>query len=296
MARIFKLPFLLLLLAASIAASGTCLPGCVHAATAVVHPAPEGPSDVRHIDLVAILKKALEKSEPEHGPFTIAPAKVIMNESHQLLALEHGEHINVLWTSTSEEKEARFIPIRIPLRKGLLGYRICLIARDRQPEAGKVRTVEDLRKQTVGQGLGWGDIAVYKANGVEVVTSNYESLFTMTERGRFDLFRRGVGEVYKEYAAHSGANPELAVEEGLVIHYPWPYYFFFNKKDEALASRVEAGLRIMLRDGSFDAIFERYNAADIDRANLKNRRLIRLRNPLLPAATPLDDDSLWFTP
>jgi len=40
----------------------------------------------------------------------------------------------------------------------------------------------------------------------------------------------------------------------------------------------------------------KYNRASIVKANLKNRRIIRIRNPNLPKDTPFDNASLWFDP
>jgi membrane-bound lytic murein transglycosylase MltF len=118
----------------------------------------------------------------------------------------------------------------------------------------------------------------------------------MLEVHRFDLFPRGIGEVFKEFDEHAKLSPDLAIEQHLLIQYPWPYYFFFNNRDTALAARVETGLRAMIKDGSFDAIFRKYNGADIERAKLNDRRVIRINNPFLPKDTPLDDKSLWFDP
>lgn len=52
----------------------------------------------------------------------------------------------------------------------------------------------------------------------------------------------------------------------------------------------------MMKDGTFDTIFKKYNFKDIERANLKHRRIIRIENPFLPADTPLNDPALWFDP
>ncbi|MBI3146437.1 MAG: amino acid ABC transporter substrate-binding protein, partial [Pseudogulbenkiania sp.] len=187
--------------------------------------------------------------------------------------------------------------VRIPIEKGLLGYRVALISQDRQPAIDRVRTLADLRKLTIGQGIGWGDTDLYRYNGVKVFEANYNSLFSMVSSGRFDLFPRGVGEVFAEYDAYSGRHPKLAIEKNLVLYYPWPYYFFFNRKTGApLANRVEEGLRMMIRDGSFDTWFQNHYGAAIRRANLAGRRIIRLENPSLPEATPLDDASLWYKP
>ena len=118
----------------------------------------------------------------------------------------------------------------------------------------------------------------------------------MVAADRIDLFPRGITEVFHEHAARQHAIPNLAVEKNLLIYYPWPYYFFFNKSNKYLVKRVETGIRKMMKDGSFDAIFMKYNRTSIIRANLKNRRIIRIVNPTLPRDTPLADASLWFDP
>ena len=52
----------------------------------------------------------------------------------------------------------------------------------------------------------------------------------------------------------------------------------------------------MIEDGEMDEIFNKYNSQSIEKVNMANRRVIEIRNHLLPAATPLDDDKLWFKP
>lgn len=262
----------------------------------VLYPYSGTVNDVRFRDLLDVLRMALDKTTPEYGPYELRPFQDSMNEARYLFELKSGHTINIAWSSTSVEKEQEFLPIRIPLRKGLLGYRIALIAADAQDRIDLLQTVYDLRQVTVGQGIGWGDVDVYKANGIRVVTANYDNLFKMTVLHRFDLFPRGVSEVLAEYELFHKEIPGLAIEKNLLIYYPWPYYFFFNKKDVALKTRVEAGLRLMLRDGSFDQQFRKNHGKAIDFLKQHQRRVIQLKNPLLPRETPLSDPTLWFDP
>lgn len=274
---------------------GLCTASC-SAAITITYPADEIATDTRYADLKEILHTALEKTVHTYGPYELRASSTGMNESRYLAQLEAGQIINIAWSSTSKEKEAALLPIRIPLRKGLLGYRIALISTANQGKVDGIKTVDDLRKLTVGQGLGWGDISVYEANGIKVRQANYENLFKMTSAGRVDLFPRGIGEILAEYDHYAKEDPDLAIEKHLLIYYPWPYYFFVNKKDTALAERIKAGLDMMRKDGSFDAIFLKYNSTSIKMANIKNRRIIRLDNPDLPKETPLNDASLWYVP
>lgn len=264
--------------------------------TTVVYPADEEPNDTRFNDLKAILKTALEKTVTEFGPYELQQSKSKMNGLRYLTELEKGREVNLVWSSTSEEKEKNFLPIRIPLRKGLLGYRISLIAKEKQAQIDQVKTLADLKKLSIGQGVGWDDVKLYEANGIKVTQAKYGNLFRMTNYGRFDLFPRGINEIFSEYASQSPENTKLAIEKNLLIYYPWPYYFFLNKRDGALKKRIEIGLRKMIKDGSFDAIFIKYNGKAIEQANFKGRRLIKINNYLLPKETPLNDASLWFHP
>lgn len=262
----------------------------------VTYPANETAGDTRFNDLLEIMRTALEKTTPEFGPFEMEASAEKMNEERTLNELKGGKVVNIAWSSTSTDKEKDLLPIRIPLRKGILGYRVALIQADKQAEIDKVTTLAELKKLTIGQGTGWGDVALYEANGFKVTTAKYDELFKMTAGGRFDLFPRGISEAFAEQEHNVKANPKLAVEKNILIYYPWPYYFFFNKADGALQKRMEAGIRKMIKDGSFDAIFKKYNGKAVAQANLKGRKIFRIKNALLPKETPFEDPTLWFNP
>ncbi|MFB9156893.1 hypothetical protein [Chromobacterium violaceum] len=50
--------------------------------------------------------------------------------------------------------------------------------------------------------------------------ASYELLFAMLDKGRFDLFPRGIGEVFSELDNRSAAYSGLAVDKSLLIYYP----------------------------------------------------------------------------
>ena len=84
----------------------------------------------------------------------------------------------------------------------------------------------------------------------------------------------------------------------MLLHYPAANYFFVAPDNEALAERLETGLRRALEDGSFDELFRTHpvNAEAFRQTNILVRRVLRLENPLLPAATPLEERALWWPP
>ncbi len=262
----------------------------------VIYPERESKNDTRNDDLVEILKTALEKTIPTDGSYTMRPS-IQMNEGRYRQELKSGILINIIWSVATQEAEADFLSVKIPLRKGILGYRVFLIRKQDKDRFAAVRTLDDLKKFSVGQGHTWNDLAVFKANGITTVTGNdYERLFEMLMIGRFDYFSRGINEAPAELADRKDEYPDMMLEENILLYYPWPKFFYVNKHDKTIADRVERGLKIMIKDGSFDDLFNKFNQKYIDAVNLKSRRLIKLDNPMLPASVPVDKKELWYDP
>ena len=219
------------------------LSSALHAEVVVTYPKARSAQDVRSNDLIELLTLSLEVTKETHGAYKLQASGDFMNEKRQRVELSKGERLNIMWSSTSTALEESLLPIRIPLRKGLLGYRISLINKNNQDNIDRVKTLNDLRGLTIGQGHGWGDSAIYESNGIKVKEADYDSLFKMVVQNRFDLFPRGINEVFDEYRERAVKAPSLAIEENLLIVYLWPYYFFTNKKDWVLADRIETGLK-----------------------------------------------------
>jgi hypothetical protein len=266
--------------------------------TYLYHP-PESAGDVRYEYHWEILRTALERTTPKWGPYRLA-ASESMTEQRQRFELKSGTgKLTVMYLSTTPDLEKDLVPIRIPVDKNLGGYCVFLIRKDDQPRFSSVRTLEDLRRFRYGLGLGWIDVEILRASGFQVVTgSSYEGLFEMLVHRRFDVFLRAAVEVLDEVERRKGALPELHVEDGILFYYPLPMYFWFHPGPEGrrLAARAEEGMRAMIDDGTYDAIFDKYQRWKIERLKLRSRRIFRIENPLLGPETPFSDKRLWFDP
>lgn len=202
---------------------------------------------------------------------------------------------DLLWAATNQEMEDKLLPIRICLYKGLLGHRIFIINPATQAKFDRVKTFDDLKSFTFGQGTTWADSGILESNGLTVIKANkYQSLFHMVDGGRFDAFPRGVQEPWQELETNS--NLPLAVEKRIMLVYRMPFYLFTGKKNTKLAADLELGLNRAIADGSFDKIF--YNdpmvKAVLEKANLEERLVFNLQNPTLPKETPVDRAELWL--
>jgi hypothetical protein len=275
------------------------LPALAAAPMRYVHHPPESSLDVRYLYQWEILRTALEKTKGKWGPYELV-ASERMTERRQAFEMEHATgKLTVMYLSTTPHFEESLVPVRIPVDRNLGGYCVFLIRKKDAKRFENIRSLDDLRKFKFGLGLDWIDVGILRANKLNVVTgSSYEGLFQMLDAGRFDVFLRGAVEVVDELEQRKRALPNLMIEESLILYYPLPMYFWFTKSEEGrrLAARAEEGMRAMIADGTYDAIFEKYQRAKIERLHLRTRRILRIENPNVGPETPFGDKRLWFDP
>lgn len=263
-----------------------------------VYPPPESGSDTRLNYYWELLQAALDETVPQWGPYALQASPKVMNAGRAELLLSAATDISVMARTTSIARESTLRPIRIPLDKGLTGYRLFLIKSDTQAWADPVGTLPQLQALSIGQGATWVDSDILRANGFRVVTApTYELLLPMLDSGRFDLFSRGVNEISQELAVGRQTFPALTIERKLLLYYPLPRYFFFPRtpEGERLAQRAEAGLRVLIKNGKFERRYQAFKKSILSDINLGGRRVFSIPNPLLPKDTPLADRSLWDT-
>lgn len=252
---------------------------------------------VRYAFHYELLDAVLQRTTGQYGPYVMQPYREPISSARGHQQGIKGEILNLLISDAGHAIiDEGMIPIPYPLDKGLLGYRIALIRKQDQARIERIDSIEQLRSLTVGQGRNWGDVKILEYNRIPVDASStdYESLFAMLARGRFDLFPRGATEIGRELAAYGAAYPELAIDRHLLIKYPYAQFFYVSKSAPHLAARLRDGLEQMARDGSFDALFYKHFAKTLAELDLGRRRVIELENPFLPAWVPLRRKELWL--
>lgn len=260
-------------------------------ADVVRFPKPEFEGDRRYDYALQLLQLGLSKAGTE---YRIQTAAFPMNQERQVLELEAGRTIDVGPIPSSAEREARLLPIRIPINKGMLGWRLGLIRKGDKGLIAGVNTLDDLKRVRLAQGQEWPDTHILRANGIDVITApKYEGLFKMLVGKRFDYFPRSVMEIWDEQAINDAT---LEVEPHLALHYFYDAYFMVNRRNTKLAQDIRDGLEKAVADGSFDKLFEQYYGERLRKARLETRTVIELRNPLLTPETPSDRPELWFDP
>ena len=113
---------------------------------------------------------------------------------------------------------------------------------------------------------------------------------------RFNYFPRSIAEIWDEEVNQKSMLTNVVIEQHLVLQYPIAYFFYVNPRNAVLAKDIQQGLEAMLHDGSFDKLFQEYNGKFIAKANLKNRHVIRVKNPFMPEETHRKFEHFWFNP
>jgi len=246
---------------------------------------------------LALLKLALDSTVEEDGPYFLKEKYVNVSQKRGLAFLEKGKQIDIAILAANYEREEKFLSVKIPILKGLLGYRIAIIRKNDQALFGNIETLEQLRRKFVaGFGSHWADMEILQFNQLPVVgVAVYKNLFKMLSKKRFQYFPRGINEIWNEVEERRESHPDLSVEKSIALYYPYVVYFYVNKNNWNLANRIERGLNKTLQSGEFKKLFLKFHQKSIEKSNLKNRKMFRLKNPTLPDNIAFPDTSWWLT-
>ena len=228
----------------------------------------------------SVLHLALEKSQDKFGSYSVNATDTGDSQEHLIRLVQENKFVNLFWTMTSAQREQALLPVRFPLFKGLLGCRIFLIKKGQQSKFNQLKSTEQLKSLVAGLGEDWPDSKVLSFNKFKLATSTKDrNLFQMLSKDRFDYFPRALHEARSEILQH----PKLEIEKRFLLYYDSPFYFFVNKENKRLASRLEYGLKVAFEDGSFEQLFDNHpvSANILEQFNLAERELIVLDNPLL---------------
>jgi len=243
---------------------------------------------------IELLQLALSKS----GRAIVArPSEFAMSQYRTLKQLEMEKGIDVVWTMTNAEREQQVRPIRIPIDRGLIGWRLLAI---QQKDFELFQSLPDetaLKTLLTVQGIDWPDYKILQTNGFKVAPSNFfDGMYQMLQVGRVRFFARSLTEIWPELKSLRDSDRPIVVAPRWVLHYPAALYFFVRNDDEELASAIESGLEAALKDGSMKNLFLQHFQGILDQADLQHREVVELTNKGLPPQTPIQRSELWFNP
>ncbi|TNE69443.1 hypothetical protein EP331_14345 [bacterium] len=245
---------------------------------------------------LTLLKLALEKTKATHGEFEIiSDFDSNLDQRDALKSLKDKSELYVVPTMTDGIRERVFTPVRVPLYKGLFGIRLLMINKNKADALSMVNSEAQLKDKILVQGSDWPDTQILKKNGFKVKELDQkEKMIGALIDGSADAYPRSIAEIWEEIDLHK--DQPLTAQSKVYVYYPTAIYFFLQKTPEGkkAADRIENGLLLAVKDGSFDKAFQKYMGSVILKAKLDSKTLIKLKNPILPENTPLDNKDLWF--
>jgi len=242
--------------------------------------------------LTGLLELALTKSG---NNFVLSPVEVPPSSAGRSTQYLIKGRYDVSWMHTSTQHETTLQPIRIPLFKGLIGWRLMFIRHQDLEKFSAIKSEKELKNLWAGQAHNWPDNEILESNGFKLHTAPLkENVLQLLRHKRIDMFPRSITEIWDEYEAY--AQDDIVVEPNLVITYPSAFYFFVTNENTILAKALSRGLNTAIEDGSFDQHFHHFFDSVISKSTLAQRTIIAIPNPQLSKQTPLGNSSLWFSP
>lgn len=283
---VFKKPIKSLAIIFSVA---LCLP--IHTAKAemlITLRAPETAADKRKNYPNAAVKLALDKTQAKYGSYTLRYTAQ-MNTQRLLAAARSNVLPSLLIQSVYDDAiltKDGLTFIDIPFDLGITSYRICFINQEIQDELKSIKNIEELKRFSIVQGMGWPDTKILRHNGFKVIESNsYDGLFKMIPARRADLFCRGINELKNEHSDYIDLGG-LSYDKSFALYYPLPRFFYLNENNHELKARIEEGIKIAYADGSLKRLLFEFYADDIEFSTIPQRKLFQLENPSLKGLDP----------
>jgi len=227
-----------------------------------------------------VIRRALKITEAEYGAFKLEIVNLTMSSARMLNELTAGKLINTAIVPASKLWEKHNIAIRVPVRQGLLSYRLLLVNKADLPKFEKINSLKELNHFTAGLHKGWLTTDIFKFNHLKISeTGHFEGLFLMLNRHRFDYIPRGIYEIYDELATRQTILKDIVVEPTFALYIPTSSYAYVSPTETRLAKRLKSGLDKLLASGELKEIVNKYYANDIRRANLTGRKIFNIENP-----------------
>jgi len=259
---------------------------------------PQSKFDSSHSYFNNLLNKILTVTQDKY-PKTYITFSKPLEQGRALLKLKNNKDIDIYWAGTSIKREKELKAIKIPLLKGLLGYRLLIINKNNKAKFDAIKSIDDLKKLKACQGTYWPDTDILVNSGFKVIkNTSYEAMFLQVAKNRCDYFPRGIHEIKSEMEVRNKKYKELMIYDDIIIYYPFPMYFFVSKENNILAKRIKDGLNILIEKGEFlknlkidittQHIFPLYN--------WQNKKIYPIPNPLLPKDTNYKDNKFWILP
>ena len=250
-----------------------------------------------------LLKLVLERSGT---PFALGFSAAVQPQDEAIAALAEGQkagrqnplQLSVGVYGAGPELNRRLRAVPIPVSGGILGLRAGWTNPTALADLQTIRSLQDLKRIVLVQGLGWSDVEIFDVAGLRTYTARSQNLLRLVNDNRVQLFPRGVAELEAEDLMVRSLYPRLVLDPHLLIVYPFAGFFYVAPDNHALAEAIQTGFERAIADGSYQRLVEEAIMTPWlkRRLQLRSRTILVLQNP--EAADVLADvqPEHWIVP
>ncbi len=202
------------------------------------------------------------------------------NAEDEGAVFEHGTDVLVTVAGNAKFEGKRFHEVKVPLCKGLLGWRVLIVANERLDEF-KCLSLNELKQKRVGVPDTWVDAELFRANGFDVLEKgNLDEMLGWVKDGTVDFITLGANEAKDILDSAPELAKGLSIEPSITLYYPFPLVFYVNENRSDLASLLKTSL--LENSSAIDELFQQHYGHVIDEIGRSSRMRLTLENPLLP--------------
>lgn len=185
--------------------------------------------------------------------------------------------------------EPRLLPLRWPIRRGLLGLRLLLVREARVTEFAALDSLRALRRRSMSVGADWIENASLRALGFNLKPARgYGDVFDQVRRGEADYASRSAGEIWFELQQPALAGSGLAVVPGIALFYPLDDYLVFAPGLDALVERLDAHMQRFADGDAYWGLFNQHFGEALRLTDLPSRRILGVTGFGVEPGTPVE--------
>lgn len=257
-------------------------------------------ADVSHDYLVHVVSRSAELAETHFGPSKIEFMPIMLGQDRVLQLLSIEGVLDIVASAPTEEREASFLSIKIPIFMGLLGYRMMIISPDKKSVFEQIDTPEQLKAMVACQGNAWPDADILEDSGYKVLrVPRFEQMFENLHNGSCDYFPRAITEGYGELEFYNKNNPQKPLDkfDAILLHYEVPLMFYTSHSNYELAAKIEYGMEQMLESGELLRLLMTHpvTSSAFPLSKWSGATIFELPNKRLPKSVPTYKKEMWLS-
>lgn len=225
------------------------------------------------------IELAISKASDKYPLFTLQRTQ-LKNKEQAFSQLTQKGQLDLIVAGFDIERERLSLPIYIPLDRGLLGFRTCLIEPKFQPLFERIQTVNDFSVEhlIIGVGRNWADKNIMLNNDVPLLDApSQEKLMALLRHNKVSCISRSVIEIDATVADF----PEFSGEQRIAFIYPFGKIIYVNQHNKHAYEMLKYGLEKALEDRSYYRLFNQHFAKQLEKHKFYFRKILLMKNPYL---------------